>query len=152
TYTLSFIAITSGQVNSAMNYTYMMNDSDGVNYSFPTPKRELIGPVGNMTAYKYTTTRVAPFGGPSHIIIGSDSINQGVHVYIYISQPQLEIGNKATAWSRSYRASVSKERIIAEINLDKSGTKINGDMVDINANRINLNANEDFKLVVGDAK
>src|SRR5699024_1406894 len=131
---------------------YMMNDSDGVNYSFPTPKRELIGPVGNMTAYKYTTTRVAPFGGPSHILIGSDSINQGVHGYIYISQPQLEIGNKATAWSRSHRDSVSKERIIAEINLDKSGTKINGDMVDINANRINLNANEDFKLVVGDAK
>src|SRR5699024_8049293 len=88
----------------------------------------------------------------AHVLIGSNSVTQGAYGYIYMSQPQLEIGNKATAWSKAHRDSVSKERIIAEINLDKSGTKISGDMVDINANRINLSANEDFKLVVGDAK
>src|SRR5699024_6532903 len=91
-------------------------------------------------------------GGQAHVLIGSNSITQGAYGYIYMSKPQLEIGNKATAWGRAHKDSVSKEKIIAEINLDKSGTKISGDMVDIDANRINLNANESFKLVVGDSK
>lgn len=152
TYTISFLASTSAHVNSAMNYTYLMNDGDGVNHSFPTPKREFVGNIGSNAIYKYTTTRVAPFGGQAHVLIGSDSVTQGAYGYIYMSKPQLEIGNKATAWSKAHRDTVSKERIIAEINLDKSGTKISGDMVDINANRINLSANESFKLVAGDAK
>src|SRR5699024_9199187 len=72
TYTLSFLASTSAHVNSAMNYTYLMNEGDGANYSFPTPKREFVGNIGSNAVYKYTTTRVAPFGGQAHVLIGSN--------------------------------------------------------------------------------
>lgn len=151
TYTLSYLAAPSAQVDNSMNYNFLMN-ADGANYSFPEPEREVYGSIGSNTVYKYTTTRVAPFGGQAYILIGSETLKQDVYGYIYMSKPQLEIGNKATAWSRAFRDSVSKERIISEINLDKSGTKISGDMVDIKANDINFKANEQFNLVVGDVQ
>lgn len=150
TYTLSYLAATGARINSNMNYNFFIDG--GSNQGFPTPEREYVGTVFNVSMYRYTTTVVANFSGRASILIGSRTESEGEYGFIYLAEPQLEVGNKATAWGRAHKDSVSKEKIISEINLDKSGTKISGDMVDIDANRINFKANEAFNLVVGDAE
>ncbi|MFD2829240.1 phage tail spike protein [Corticicoccus populi] len=150
-YTLSWYANTSASFDSAFRYCFLMNPS-GSNQNLATPEIVSTGnSIADMsqTYTQYKLTFKANFSGRAYVLIGGH-YSANTYAFIYMSEPQLEEGEFATSFKASTEETIKQDNLVSSINLDTSGTKIQGKQVDINANDINLTANNSFNSLVTD--
>lgn len=149
TYTLSWLANTSGSLDKSFNYCYLMSTEDG-NRGLPTPKAtetNITVPNTTLKYTKYQLTFKSPVDGEARVMFGS-FYNENQYAYIHLTQPQLEEGEYATKYTP---ATSDAANIVSAINLDTEGAQISGKKVDISAEDINLTAGSNLKLAVDNA-
>lgn len=139
-YTFSILVAQNYHGND-FNYCYIREVTGGTNQinlataSGVKRTKFLVGRTYGRPVYKYIFTFTPDFGGSNtYMFFGMRNRAESRAGY-YLSEWKLEAGDQASPYNENY---ASKDHIIAAINMDKSGTKISGDMVSITANDINI--------------
>ena len=132
TYVLSFVARKSSYTNN-FGYTYIMRpNSEGANYNLGSPTvTDCSYPNANRYTFKFT----APWSTSNgYLLLGLHPSYSGGSQWFRYRELTLQEGDKAGSYAPHPDEVITNDTVVSSINLDKSGVKISGNLINIEGN------------------
>ena len=129
TYVLSFVARKSSYTDD-FRYTYLMRpNAEGANYNLGSP---IITDSSYPNANRYTFKFTAPWTtSDAHLLLGLRPSYSGGSQWFRYRELTLQEGDKAGSYAPHPDEVITNDTVVSSINLDKSGVRITGKLIDL---------------------